>query len=346
MIGAETGLRQPFGLSLRAKPSVGAKTRFLSNLGENAVYDIVGKRKWFFMLSSALILLGIGAMIYSTVQFGFPMRIGVDFTGGSRFVVRFTEPARESDIRQVFVRYGLDPTIQQLGERTSNTWQIRTLFVDPEQVQQVLDDLAEQVATLNRELTRYDAVSPSIGGEVTRAAAIAVVVASVIVLLFIWFSFRRVPHAFRYGACAIAGMLHNLLIAAGFFSLMGLLRAWEVDALFLTAILTVVGFSVQDTIVVFDRVRENAYKRREPFEVLVNRSILEVIGRSLTTQLNAMFVMTAILLFGGASLEKFVATWLVGMVSGTYSSICIAVPLLVVWEKAAQRRASRARAMA
>jgi preprotein translocase SecF subunit len=272
------------------------------------------------------------------------MRIGVDFTGGSRFVVRFAAPADESDIRQVFANFGLDPTIQQLGERSSNTWQIRTSFVGPDQVQAILDELAEAVAPLDREQSRYDTVSPSIGGEVTRAAAVAVVVASAIVLVFIWFSFRRVSHAFRYGASAIAGMVHNLLIAAGFFAVMGLVRGWEVDALFLTAILTVVGFSVQDTIVVFDRIRENSYKRREPFEMLVNRSILEVIQRSLTTQLNAMFVMTAILLFGGASLEKFIATWLVGMVSGTYSSICIAVPLLVVWEKAAQRRALRAEA--
>jgi preprotein translocase SecF subunit len=310
------------------------------------VYDIVGKRKWFFILSGVLILLGIGAMIYSTIQYGSPMRVGVDFTGGSRFVVRFAEAADEDDIRSVFTGYGLDPTIQHLGERTANTWQIRTSFVDPEQVQAILDDLNDRVAPLSRDVTRYDAVSPSIGGEVTRAAAVAVVVASAIVLLFVWFSFRRVAHAFRYGACAIAGMVHNLLIAAGFFSLMGLLRGWEVDALFLTAILTVVGFSVQDTIVVFDRVRENTYKRREPFENLVNRSIMEVIVRSLTTQLNAMFVMTAILLFGGASLEKFIATWLVGMVSGTYSSICIAVPLLVVWDKAAEQRALAARAAA
>jgi preprotein translocase SecF subunit len=308
------------------------------------MYDIVGKRKWFFILSGALVLLGIGAMVYSTAQFGTPMRIGVDFTGGSRFVVRFAETAKEDDIRAVFAGFGLDPTIQQLGERSSNTWQIRTAFVDPDQVQTILDSLNDQVAPLNREVTRYDAVSPSIGSEVTRAAAVAVVVASVIVLLFIWFSFRRVAHPFRYGACAIAGMVHNLLIAAGFFSVMGLLRGWEVDALFLTAILTVVGFSVQDTIVVFDRVRENTRKRREPFETLVNRSIMEVIVRSLTTQLNAMFVMTAILLFGGASLEKFIATWLVGMVSGTYSSICIAVPLLVVWDKTSERRALAARA--
>ena len=310
------------------------------------MYDIVGKRKWYFLLSGILILLGIGAMVYSTVQYGSPLRIGVDFTGGSRFVIRFTQTASETAIRDVFVSYDLDPTIQQLGDPSQNTWQIRTSFFDPERVDTLLNSLSDLVAPVDRESSRYDTVNPSIGAEVRRAAAWAVVVASAIVLLFIWFSFRRVPHAFRYGACAITGMLHNLLIATSFFALMGLLRGWEVDALFLTAILTVVGFSVQDTIVVFDRIRENSYKRREPFQLLVNRSILEVIGRSLTTQLNAMFVMTAILLFGGASLEKFIATWLVGMVSGTYSSICIAVPLLVVWENLAQRRALGAQAAA
>jgi len=310
------------------------------------VYDIVGKRKWFFIMSSVLILLGIGAMVYSTIQFGTPMRIGVDFTGGSRFEVRFVETASEQGIREVLAEHDLDPTIQQLGDPGANTWQIRTTYVEPEEVQLILDDLDAQVAPLDRESTRYDTVSPSVGSEVTRAAAVAVVVASVIVLLFIWFSFRRVSHAFRYGASAIAAMLHNLLMAAGFFSVMGLLRGWEVDALFLTAVLTVVGFSVQDSIVVFDRVRENAQRRREPIAALVNHSILEVIVRSVTTQLNAMFVMTAILLFGGASLEKFVATWLVGMVSGTYSSICIAAPLLVEWENAAQRRELKAQAAA
>jgi preprotein translocase SecF subunit len=302
------------------------------------MYDIVGKRRWFFTISALLILAGLGAMVFSTVRSGTPLPIGVDFTGGSRFVVHFTATASEGAIRQVFVDRGLDPTIQQLGEASANTWQIRTSYVDPDQVQALLDGLAT-IAPIDPEATRYDTVAPSIGGEVTRAAAVAVVVASAIVLLYIWYSFRRVSHAFRYGASAIAGMVHNLLIATGFFAVMGLVRGWEVDALFLTAILTVVGFSVQDTIVVFDRVRENAHKRREPFATLVNRSILEVIGRSLTTQLNAMFVMTAILLFGGASLEKFVATWLVGMVSGTYSSICIAVPLLVVWEQRSQQAA-------
>jgi preprotein translocase SecF subunit len=300
----------------------------------------------FCALSGALILLGMGALVYSWTQFGSPLRIGVDFNGGNRFVVHFTETATESGIRQVFAGFGLDPTIQQLGDKSANTWQVRSAYMDPDQVQQILTGLSEQVAPVDRELSRYDAVKPAIGQEVRNAAFGAVGAASVIVLLFIWYSFRRVQHAFRYGACAIVGMLHNLLIATGFFALMGLLRGWEVDALFLTAVLTVVGFSVQDTIVVFDRIRENAHRRREPFEVLVNRSVLEVIGRSLTTQLNAMFVMTAILLFGGASLEKFIATWLVGMVSGTYSSICIAVPLLVVWQRAAQRPAWGAQAAA
>jgi preprotein translocase SecF subunit len=296
------------------------------------MYDIVGRRRWYFALSAALILLGLGAMVYSTLRTGTPFPIGVDFTGGTRFVIPFSGEANEEQIRQVFVERDLDPTIQRLGESGAATWQIRTSFVEPDEVQALLDAI-DDVAPIDRQATRYDTVAPSIGSEVTRAAAVAVVVASAIVLLYIWYSFRRVPHAFRYGASAIAGMLHNLLIATGFFAVMGLLRGWEVDALFLTAILTVVGFSVQDTIVVFDRVRENTRKRHESFAILVNRSILEVIGRSLTTQLNAMFVMTAILLFGGASLEKFVATWLVGMISGTYSSICIATPLLVIWEE-------------
>jgi preprotein translocase SecF subunit len=157
---------------------------------------------------------------------------------------------------------------------------------------------------------------------------------------FMWFSFRRVPNAFRYGVCTIAGMLYNLTIAFGFYALMGAIAGWEVDALFLTAILTVIGFSVQDVIVVFDRIRENIPKHKtEPYEKVVNRSILETIHRSLATQLNAMFVMVAIILFGGTTIKPFIATMLVGMVSETYSAIFIAVPLLVVWEKAAARRA-------
>jgi preprotein translocase SecF subunit len=127
-------------------------------------------------------------------------------------------------------------------------------------------------------------------------------------------------------------MVHDVLVATGLFSLAGLLFEWEVDALFLTALLTVIGFSVQDTIVVYDRIRENVPKRRgEDYETIVNRSLLETVHRSLATQLNAIFVLIAILLFGGATIKQFVAVLLIGMFSGTYSSIFNAVPLLVVW---------------
>ena len=138
----------------------------------------------------------------------------------------------------------------------------------------------------------------------------------------------------RYGICAIAAMVHDLLVVMGFASLMGLLRGWEIDALFLTAVLTVVGFSVQDSIVLFDRIRENIPKHiGEPYETIVNRSIWETIHRSLATQLNAFFVMIAILLFGGETIKQFIAILFVGLLSGTYSSIFTAVPLLVSWEK-------------
>lgn len=298
------------------------------------MFDFVGKRHWYFLISGIVILLGIAAMIYSTTLYGTPVRLSVDFTGGSLFVLRFQEEATEDGIRRVFEANGFDnPIIQRLGAHEENTWQVRTSFATPEEVTAIQDQLESEVAAIDRGRSSYDTVKPAVGGEVTQAALLAVVVASVLVLVFIWYSFRRVPHAFRYGTCALIAMLHNILVSTGFFAVMGVLKGWEIDALFLTAILTVVGFSVQDPIVVFDRIRENTFKRKgEPFETLVNRSVLETIHRSLATQLNAMFVMSAILLFGGASMEKFISTWLVGMVSGTYASLCIAVPLLVVWE--------------
>ena len=300
------------------------------------MFDIVGKRRWYFLISACVIGLGIAAMIYSTVRFGTPVRLSVDFAGGSRFLLKFEGPATEDAIRRVFAKHGFsNPIVNRLEDSQGNVlWQVRTKAIRPEEAEVIIDELAEKVAPLDRGQSTLDSVSPAIGEEVTRAATLAVATASVVILGFIVVAFRRVPKAFRYGTCAIASLIHDILVALSFFSIMGILRGWEVDALFLTAILTVIGFSVQDTIVVFDRIRENIPKRRgEPFEMIVNRSILETIHRSLATQLNAMFVMIAILLFGGGTVKQFVATMLVGMLSGTYSSIFTAVPLLVVWEK-------------
>ena len=306
------------------------------------MFKIVQKRRWYFIGSGLVILLGIVAMIFSLIRFGTPVRLSIDFTGGSLFVFNFEAPADEAAIRQVLADQGLEAAlVQRLGATAESTWPVRTKEATPDQVQQILASLEEEVAPVNRDLLTYETVSPIIGSEVTQAAAGAVLVASIIILGFVWWSFRRVPHAFRYGAAAIVAMLHDILIALGFYALMGILRGWEVDALFLTAILTVIGFSVQDTIVVFDRIRENIPRySQEPFERVANRSILETIHRSLATQLNAIFVMIAIILFGGETIRPFIATMLVGMLSGTYSSIFVAVPLLVSWEESARERAA------
>jgi len=304
------------------------------------MFNIVEKRRWYYAGSGVLLALCLLVMILSTILYGQPLRIGNDFTGGSIFVVQFTVATTEGAIRQVFADQGVEgPIVQPRGAPELNTWQVRTREVAADEIRGILDALGGQIGEVNEDTLLFDTVAPAVGGEVARAAGLAILVTAVIIVGFIWFSFRRVPNAARYGVCTIVGMAHNLIVTFGFFSLMGIVAGWEVDALFLTAVLTVIGFSVQDVIVVFDRIRENIPKhRREPFETVVNRSILETMHRSLATQLNAMFVMVAVILFGGATIKPFIATMLVGMVSETYSAIFIAVPLLVSWEKAVARR--------
>ncbi len=300
------------------------------------MFNLVQKRRWYFRISAVVILLGLVAIIYSviTLDTHTPFPLSVDFRSGTRFVLHFQAPITESEIREVFGEFGVtNPSVTRLGQAQDNVWQIRTEFLATSKAQAAQDALAE-VAAIDTAQTEIDSVSPSVGAEVTRAAMLAVVVAAVAILLFIVFAFRQVPNSGRYGACAVAAMLHDILVAMGFMSLAGLLFGWEADALFLTAMLTVIGFSVQDTIVVFDRIRENIPRRKnEDFETVVNRSLLETLHRSLATQLNAIFVMVALLFFGGASIRQFIAVMLVGMVSGTYSSIFNAVPLLVAWHK-------------
>ena len=295
------------------------------------MFNIVEKRYLFFTLSALIIIPGLIAMIISTIQFGSPLKLSIDFTGGALQELRFDEPVQPGEVRQIFLDqdYG-DTSVQTTGD--ARTVLIRSKFLDEQAKSQLQAQVREEIGPF--EELRFEAVGPTIGGEVTRAATIAVLAASGVILAFIWWAFRKVPHSFRYGVCAIAAMIHDVLVATGLFSLAGLILGWEVDALFLTALLTVIGFSVQDTIVVFDRIRENIPKRRgEDYETVVNRSLLETLHRSLATQLNAIFVLIAILLFGGATIKQFVTVLLVGLLSGTYSSIFNAVPLLVTWEK-------------
>lgn len=299
------------------------------------MFRLVQQRRYYFIFSGVLLAASIAAMVYSTVNFGAPVRLSIDFRGGSLFVVKFDEAATEDDIRSVYTAFGQDdPVVQQLGDDADNRWQIRAGDLTPEEQTDIITALDSQVAPVDRGQSVFDIVDPSIGREVTTAAILAVVFAIFVVLGFIYFAFRRIPNPLRYGACAIAAMLHDVLITMGIMALMGVFFGWEADALFLTALLTVVGFSVQDSIVVFDRIRENLPRyRNEDYETVVNRSLLETVHRSLATQINAIFVLIAVLLFGGATVQQFVAILLIGLLSGTYSSIFTAVPLLVAWEQ-------------
>jgi len=299
------------------------------------LFDLVENRRMFFLISAGIIVPGLLVMAYSTLTTGAPFRLSIDFVGGSIYDFTFTaDGVDEEAIRQVFSEQGdSNVIIQRIGGESSNRWSVRGTFLEDARVSQILEDL-NAIAPLDRDLFQQQSVSPSVGEEVTRAAVFAIVVVSVVVTGFMVVAFRQVPRAFRYGVCAVTAMLHDILVVMGVQSLMGLLLGWEVDALFLTAVLTVVGFSVQDTIVLFDRIRENIpLHLGEPYETIVNRSIWESIHRSLATQLNAFFIMIAILLFGGETIQQFIFILFVGLLTGSYSSIFTAVPLLVAWEK-------------
>ncbi|MHB0857380.1 MAG: protein translocase subunit SecF [Anaerolineae bacterium] len=301
------------------------------------MFNLIQKRRWYFALSAILIGTGLLAMVYSTIAFGSPLRLSIDFTGGSLLELRFQQAVEPGDVRQVFTDAGMtDTTVQTVGD--DSTVVIRAKPMSMEEKQVLEDDLETLFGPLTE--LRFESVGPSIGQETTRSAGLAITATSLAILFFIAIAFRKVPNAFRYGTCAIAKMLHDVLLLVGLASILGLVAGWEVDSLFLTAVLTVIGFSLQDVVVVFDRIRENIQRRRgEPFETIVNRSLLETLHRSLATQLNAIFVMVAIILFGGATIRPFLTIMAIGMVAGTYSSLFFAVPLLVVWEQGGLRSA-------
>ena len=197
---------------------------------------------------------------------------------------------------------------------------------------QIVDEMEKQFGGPIT-VDRFETVGPSIGQEVALRAAGAVALAALGIMLYITFAFRGVEHAFRYGISAIIAMLHDVFVVIGIEAILGQFLSWEVDALFLTALLTVIGFSVHDTIVVFDRIRENSnIYRRLPYETVVNHSIVQTLVRSINTQLTVMFTLLALFIFGGVTIRHFVLILLVGVLSGTYSSIFNAAPILVVWE--------------
>jgi preprotein translocase subunit SecF len=286
--------------------------------------DILGKRYWLFGLSLLVIIPGLLILAFN----GLPLSI--DFTGGSLVEVRFDNAPAPAEILAVYEDLAIRDATVQTTE--NNAVIIRSSFLDDATREVVLSRLKEAFG--NTELLRYDSVGPAIGEQVTQRAALAVGVAALAVILYIVFTFRGIQHAERYGLMAILAMLHDVAVVFSVAGIGSVLLGWEMDALFLTALLTVIGFSVQDKIVVFDRIRENStLLRRLPYETLVNHSIVQTLQRSINTQLMTVeFLLLALALFGGVTLQEFAVILLVGLLSGTYSSIFIAAPLLVVWE--------------
>lgn len=293
--------------------------------------DILGKRYIFFAVSLTIIIPGLFLLIFMTLNQRLPLAI--DFTGGSLLEVRF-ESGNAPLPGQVVVLYQ-DLGVEDVQVQTTEdgTLVARSSVLSDEARSQVVEGMAQR---FNDTVTvlRFDSVGPTIGREVAQRAALTVAIAAVMVILYITFAFRGIPHAFRYGMCAIIAMIHDVLVVLSLAAIGGMFFGWQMDSLFLTALLTVIGFSVQDKIVVFDRVRENKnIFRRLPFETLVNHSIVQTLGRSINTQLMTVeFMLLALALFGGVTLREFAVILLVGLFSGTYSSIFIAAPILVLWE--------------
>ncbi len=299
--------------------------------------NIIKNRYWYFLLSLLVIVPGVVFMILHWTSTGQgPIALGIDFRGGALLEVQFSGTRPDpSVIQNIYNQYSTPAMpltgaiIQPLG---TDSYSIRSKQMD-DPTKAKLVAAMQQATGETVTVQNFTSVSPSVGGEVTNAAIIAILLAALAILIYIWYAFRGVEHSFRYGTAAIIAMFHDVFVVLGVEAALAYILHWEADALFLTAVLTVIGFSVHDTIVVFDRIRENSnIYRRVEYEKMVNHSVVQTLDRSINTQLTVMFTLFALAVFGGDTIRHFVIILLVGIFSGTYSSIFNASPILVVWE--------------
>lgn len=296
------------------------------------------KRKWLFFLFSGLVIV---PGCYSLIRYG--LKPSIDFTGGSLIELSFAGSGGDDYkgyLGSLFAKEGISgATIARTG---SQTFLIRLRPIDNEEHKKILKDIQSEIGSVEEK--RFESVGPTVSTELTRKAFYSVIMASVAIIVYISYTFRKVPKPYsswKFGISAVVALLHDVLVVVGVFSILG---RWgiEVDALFVTALLTIIGFSVHDTIVVFDRIRENLMKfEGEAFEDIVNRSIVQTFVRSLNTSLTVLLTLLAVFLFGGETIRWFVLALLVGIASGTYSSIFNAAPILVIWESSANRKKDR-----
>jgi preprotein translocase subunit SecF len=284
--------------------------------------NIVGRRNWYFLLSLAIILPGIISMAF----FGF--RLGIDFAGGDQYNLAFTRPVQATTVQKEMDTFNVEATVQQAG---SNGALVTTKPLSSDQETRIRADLAKKFP-LDPSRSSYAQVGPTIARELVVGAGGLIAIASILIVIYLSIRFN-----YKFAICAILALLHDVFVLTGVYSILGKvfnLPLGEINTLFVTAVLTVIGFSVHDTIVIFDRIRENLRQAsRLTFEQNVNLSIIQSLARSLNTSMTVIFVLVALFLISPQNIKGFTLALLIGIVSGTYSSIFNASPLLVVWRR-------------
>ena len=286
--------------------------------------DIIGKRRWFFLISGIAILLSI---IFLAV---FGLKPGLEFSSGSSITLGFDQTVDAGAFKEELANLGYGNSIVQTTG--GGDFLIRTVALNDDARQQLEAGLTAKFGALTEK--SFQTVEPVIARQTSRTTIIALVVATFLMLLYIIFAFRRVPKSFRYGTTFTIALVHDVLITAGVFSVLGVLAGWEIDLMFITGVLAVIGVSIDNTIVVFDRIRENVRKGISPsFEVVANYSIVETLSRCLNTTMTIVITTAVLLLFVGGSIQNFVWVLLIGTIVGTFDSVFVAPSLLVVWEQ-------------
>jgi len=289
------------------------------------MFNIMKYYKFWFGVSAALFV----ASVISLAIFG--LKPGIDFRGGTLTQVAFNSSVSSAEVAEYLHASGFaDAITQPLGD---HSMMIRTQPQDLETHQKLLKTLSDKYGAVNEE--QYTSIGPVIGKELRSGAFVQLILVSLGIIFYIAYAFRKVSKpvsSWRFGVAAIIALVHDLFIVIGVFALLGHFMGVEIDTLFVTALLTVLGFSVHDTIVVFDRIRENLRLRAgQTLSEIINNSINQTLIRSINTSLTVIFVLTALVLFGGESIRYFVLALLIGIVAGTYSSIFIASPILIIW---------------
>ena len=286
--------------------------------------NITGKRFWFFVISLVFILVSLLSL------FTFGLKTGIEFTSGSMLTIDFEQKVEQPQLTAELANLGYtDVIIQRTG---AGDYLIRTPELNADKKKALEEGLAAKFGKLTE--TEFDSVSPMIAGETAQNAVIAVAIASIGILLYLTWAFRRMPHPIRYGTCAVIALVHDAFIALGIFSILGGILNWQVNLMFITGILTIIGYSVNNIVVIFDRIRENLRLGISPdFEVVVNSSLIETLSRSLNTIITTLITVFALMFFVGASIQNFVVVLVVGLIAGTFDSICVAPMLLVTWDK-------------